>query len=132
MPAHKILTMSALSVAAATALLVSGVSGAAATSSGHAARDMVRSTAPIAGQNAGLRAMPLTSRVHVSVFIGRNQAGLAAAATAISNPRSPRYEHYLSPAQVQSEFGATAAQQGAVSAWLAHSGLAVTHRDPFV
>jgi subtilase family serine protease len=132
MPAHKILITSALSVAAATALLVSGVSGAAATSSGHAARDMVRSTAPVAGQNAGLRAMPLTSRVHVSVFIGRNQAGLAAAATAISNPRSPRYEHYLSPAQVQSEFGATAAQQSAVSAWLAHSGLAVTHRDPFV
>ena len=132
MPAHKILTTSALSIAAATTLLVSGVSGAAATSSGHTARDLVRSTAPIAGQNAGVRAMPLTSRVHVSVFIGRNQAGLAAAATAISNPRSPRYEHYLSPAQVQAEFGATAAQQSAVGAWLAHSGLAVTHRDPFV
>ena len=35
-------------------------------------------------------------------------------------------------AQVRAAFGATAAQQRAVGAWLAHSGLAVTHRDPFV
>jgi subtilase family serine protease len=132
MPAHKILTTSALSIAAASALLVSGVTSAAAISPGHGAREVVRSTAPLAGQVAGLRAMPRTSRVHVSVFIGRDQAGLAAAAAAISNPASPRYEHYLSPAQVQAAFGATAAQQRAVSAWLTGSGLAVTHRDPFV
>jgi subtilase family serine protease len=110
MKAHKILTTSALSVAAASTLLISGVSTAATISPSLSGRDLVRSTAPIAGQNAGLRAMALTSRVHVSVFIGRNQAGLAAAATAISNPRSPRYGHYLKPAQVQAEFGATAAQ----------------------
>jgi len=91
MPAYKVLTMSALSVAAVSTLLLSGVSSAATISSGHNNRALVPSTAPIAGQNAGLRAMPLTSRVHVSVFIGRNQAGLAAAAAAISNPRSPRY-----------------------------------------
>jgi subtilase family serine protease len=132
MPAHKILTTSALSMAAAATLLVSGVSSAAAVSAGHSAREVVRSTAPLAGQTAGLPAMPLTSRVHVSVFIGRNQAGLAAAAAAISNPSSSRYEHYLSPAQVQAEFGATAAQQRAVSAWLAKSGLTVAHRDAFV
>ena len=132
MPAHKILTTSVLSVAAASTLLISGVTSAAAVSAGHSAREVVRSTAPLAGQTAGLRAIPLTSRVHVSVFIGRNQAGLAAAATAISNPSSSRYEHYLSPAQVQAEFGATAAQQRAVSAWLAKSGLTVTHRDAFV
>jgi subtilase family serine protease len=132
MPAHKLLTTSALSVAAASTLLVSGVSSAATFSASHGSRDLLRSTAPIAGQNAGLRAMPHSSRVHVSVFVGRGQAGLAAAATAISNPRSPRYGHYLTPAQVQAEFGATAAQQRAVGAWLAASGLTVTHRDAFV
>jgi subtilase family serine protease len=132
MPAHKVLTTSALSVAAATTLLVSGVSSAATIAPGHSNRELVPSTAPVAGQDTGLRVAPLTSRVHVSVFIGRDRAGLAAAATAISNPRSPRYEHYLSPAQVQAAFGATAAQQRAVSTWLAGSGLAVTHRDPFV
>jgi subtilase family serine protease len=132
MPAHKVLTTSALSVAAVSTLLLGGVSSAATATPGHSNRALVPSTTPLAGQNAGLRAMPLTSRVHVSVFIGRDQAGLAAAAVAISSPRSPRYEHYLSPAQVQGAFGATAAQQRAVGTWLAHSGLAVTHRDPFV
>ena len=132
MPAHKILTTSALTAAAASTLLISGVSSAATISPGQGARAVVPSTAPAAGQDAGLRGMPRTSRVQVSVFIGRNQAGLVAAATAISNPSSPRYAHYLSPAQVQAEFGASAAQQRAVGAWLAQSGLAVTHRDPFV
>jgi subtilase family serine protease len=132
MPAHRILTMSALSLAASATLLIGGVSSAATTPPGHGAREVVRSTAPAAGRSAGLRAMPLTSRVHVSVFIGRDQAGLAAAAAAISDPKSPRYAHYLTPAQVQSAFGATAAQQRAVGAWLARSGLAVTHRDAFV
>ena len=132
MPAHKILTTSALTAAAASTLLISGVSSAATISPGQGARAVVPSTASAAGQDAGLPGMPRTSRVQVSVFIGRNQAGLVAAATAISNPSSPRYAHYLSPAQVQAEFGASAAQQRAVGAWLAQSGLAVTHRDPFV
>ena len=104
MPAHKVLTTSALSVAAVSALLLSGVSSAATISPGQSNRALVPSTAPIAGQNAGLQAMPLTSRVHVSVFIGRDRADLAAAAAAISNPRSPRYQHYLSPAQARAAF----------------------------
>jgi subtilase family serine protease len=132
MPAHNLLTTTALAVAAASTLLIAGVSSAATLAPRHAARDVVPGTAPIAGQSAGLRPMPRTGRVHVSVFIGRDQAGLAAAATAISDPKSLRYAHYLSPAQVQAQFGATAAQQRAVSAWLAGSGLTVTHRDPFV
>jgi subtilase family serine protease len=128
MPACKLLTTTALAIAAASTLLIGGVSSAATLAPGPAARDVLRGTAP----TAGLRPMPLTGRVHVSVFIGREHAGLAAAATAISDPRSPRYAHYLSPAQVQAQFGATEAQQRAVSAWLTRSGLAVTHRDPFV
>jgi subtilase family serine protease len=132
MPSRRILTTSALSVAAASSLLISGMGHAAAISAGHGTREVVASTAPIPGQNAGLRAMPLTGKVRVSVFVGRDQAGLAAAATAISNPASPHYAHYLTPAQVRAAYGATAAQQRAVSAWLTRSGLAVTHRDPFV
>jgi subtilase family serine protease len=65
------------------------------------------------------------------VFIGRDQAGLEAQATAVSNPASRSYEHYLTPAQVQARYGATAAQQRAVAGWLAKSGLRVTHRDAF-
>jgi subtilase family serine protease len=132
MPSRTILTTSALSVAAASSLVISGMGNAAAIPAGHGTRDVVAGTAPIPGQNAGLRSMPLTSKVRVSVFAGRDRAGLAAAATAISNPASPRYAHYLTPAQVRAAYGATAGQQRAVTAWLTRSGLTVTHRDPFV
>ena len=88
MPAHRILTTSALSVAATATMLIGGVSSAATIPPGHGAREVVRSTAPVAGRNSGLRAMPLASRVHVSVFIGRDQSGLAATAAAISGPKS--------------------------------------------
>jgi hypothetical protein len=39
--------------------------------------------------------------VRVSVFVGQDQAGLAAAAAAVSNPASAGYRYYLSPAQVR-------------------------------
>ena len=132
MPSRRIFTTSALSVAAASSLLIGGMGTAAAIPAGHGTRDVVASTAPIPGQNAGLRAMPLTGKVRVSVFVGRDQAGLAAAAAAVSDPASPRYARYLTPAQVRAVYGATTAQQRAVSTWLTRSGLAVTHRDPFV
>ena len=106
----------------------SGIANAAAARPGPAGLVTVVNTAPVAGPGA---AMQPASRVNVSVLVGRNQAGLAAAARAISDPASPRYQHYLSTAQVAAEFGATSAQQAAVSGWLSKSGLTVTHRDGF-
>jgi subtilase family serine protease len=66
------------------------------------------------------------------VFVGQDQAGLAAAASAASDPAGSSYGHYLSPAQVQARFGASAAQQSAVRAWLSGSGLTVASGDGFV
>ena len=94
-------------------------------------RAVIASTVPVSGTGP-LRALAAGSRVRLSVFTGRDQAGLAAVATAVSDPASPSYEHYLSPAQVQARFGATVAQQRAVRSWLSRSGLAVTHDDGFV
>jgi subtilase family serine protease len=118
----------ALAASAACVLLGSGIANAAAARPGPAGLVALVNTAPVAGPGA---AMPPASRVNVSVLIGRDQAGLAAAARAISNPASPRYQHYLSTAQVAAEFGATLAQQAAVSGWLSKSGLTVTRRDGF-
>lgn len=56
----------------------------------------------------------------------RNQAGLAALATAESTPGNASYRHFLTPAQVQARFGATASQVAAVRSWLTKSGLSVT------
>ena len=118
----------ALAASAACVLLGSGIANAAAARPGPADLVALVNTAPVAGPSS---AMPAASRVNVSVLIGRDQAGLAAAARAISDPASPRYQHYLSTALVAAEFGATSAQQAAVSGWLSRSGLAVTHRDGF-
>jgi subtilase family serine protease len=109
-------------------LLGNGIANAAAARPGPAGLVALANTAPVAGPGS---AMPAASRVNVSVLIGRDQAGLAAAARAISDPASPRYQHYLSTAQVAAEFGATSVQQAAVSGWLSKSGLTVTHRDGF-
>ena len=120
----------ALAVAAAS-VLVTSTSAVAAAARGHGGRAVIASTAPVSAPGP-LRALAAGRRVRLSVFVGRDRAGLAAAATAISDPASPSYEHYLSPAQVQARFGATAAQQRAVRGWLRRSGLAVTHDDGFV
>jgi subtilase family serine protease len=120
-------------VAAASALLASGVAIASTAGPAPSARAVLPSTAPAAGQyEASLTPLALASRVQVSVFVGRDQAGLAAEATAASNPASRGHDHYLTPAQVRARFGATAARQRAVAGWLAQSGLHVTQRDAFV
>lgn len=118
----------ALAASAACVLLGNGIADAATARPGPAGLVALVNTAPGAGPGS---AMPTASRVNVSVLIGRDQAGLAATARAISDPASPRYQHYLSTAQVAVEFGATSAQQAAVSGWLSKSGLTVTHRDGF-
>lgn len=56
--------------------------------------------------------------------------GLAAAATAVSDPGSPRYAHFLTPAQFYRRYGTTAAQADAVSSWLTGQGMTITARTP--
>jgi subtilase family serine protease len=117
----------------AACVVVGGTSVASAATAAAApgGRALLAGTMPVStsGTSAALAA---GSQVQLSVFVGQNQAGLAAAATAVSSPHNPSYGHYLSPAQVQARFGATAAQQSAVRAWLTGSGLSVTHDDAFV
>jgi subtilase family serine protease len=121
-----------LAISAAVALLVSGAASAAAGHPPGGGRQVLASTAPVSGQVSALRALAPASRVQVSVFTGRDLSGLAALATTVSDPASPRYGHYLTPARVRAEFGATAARQRAVAGWLRRSGLTVTYHDPFV
>jgi subtilase family serine protease len=66
-----------------------------------------------------------SATVATQVYLAGNSAGLAAYARAVSDPRSPRYQHFLSPAAVAQRFGATSRQAGAVEQWLRSSGLAV-------
>jgi subtilase family serine protease len=64
----------------------------------------------------------LTTTVYLA---GQNQAAMTAYATAVATPGSSVYHKYLTPAQEQAKFGATAAQVKAVTAWLTGAGLKV-------
>ncbi|MGW1749940.1 S53 family peptidase [Streptomyces sp. NPDC002092] len=59
-------------------------------------------------------------------FAGKDAAGLAAYAKAVSDPSSASYGKYLSAKKAQARFGATKAQVAAVKSWLKASGLKVT------
>ena len=121
----------AVAAAAAWALLAAGAAAAATAHPAAGPREVLASTAPLTGQRGTLSTLPPASLVQVSVFTGRDRAGLAAAARAASDPASPGYQHYLTPAQVRARYGATAGQQSLVTGWLRRSGLHVTHRDAF-
>jgi subtilase family serine protease len=65
---------------------------------------------------------PVSVRVYLT---GRDPRGLAAYASAVSDPASPRYGKYVSPAIVQERFGPSAHQVRAVRGWLESAGLTV-------
>jgi subtilase family serine protease len=120
-----------LAVSAASALLAGGIASAATAHPGGN-RDVLADTAPVAGQSSTLSPLTQTSKVQVNVFIGRDLAGLATLAKAVSDPASSDYAHYLTTAQVRARFGASTAQQRAVASWLHGSGLTVGYHDGFV
>ncbi|MGX1548945.1 S53 family peptidase [Streptomyces adustus] len=91
-------------------------------------RDTLAGTKPAwATAKADKGATADTSQVSARVYLaGRDAAGLAAYAKAVSDPASAAYGKYLGADQAQARFGATEAQVKAVKAWLASAGLKVT------
>ncbi|WP_030614013.1 S53 family peptidase [Streptomyces achromogenes] len=96
------------------------------------ARDVLKGTKPLwATAKADKGATPDGARVTARVYLaGRDAAGLAAYAKAVSDPASPLYGKYLSAKQTQARFGATKAQVAAVKSWLTSAGLTVTEVTP--
>ncbi len=69
----------------------------------------------------------ISARVYLA---GRNPRALTAYAAAVSDPRSPLFHHYLTPAQASRLFGLAPGQVAAVTAWLTGTGLTVTGVTP--
>jgi subtilase family serine protease len=64
--------------------------------------------------------------IEVSVVLKPfNPAGLAAVVAAVSNPASPSFRHYLTPAELEAQFGPSAATVSAVDSYLQKHGLTV-------
>jgi subtilase family serine protease len=68
-------------------------------------------------------AASVSARVYLA---GRDPAGLAAYAAAVSDPASRMYRKFLTAGQELRRFGPTTAQVAAVRAWLTSAGLRVT------
>ncbi|MFI8216766.1 protease pro-enzyme activation domain-containing protein [Streptomyces sp. NPDC085932] len=100
----------------------------AAHAAGHPLRDPLAGTRPAwatAGADRG--ATSDGTRMSARVYLrGRDAAGLAAYAKAVSDPGSATYGRYLTARQARARFGATTAQVAAVRAWLTAAGLKVT------
>jgi subtilase family serine protease len=68
-----------------------------------------------------------TQRVDLAMVLGfRDPAGLDALTAAVSNPRSPSYGQYLTPAQFHARFSPSTADVDAVVSWLRGHGMRVT------
>ncbi|WP_225097117.1 protease pro-enzyme activation domain-containing protein [Streptomyces sp. CoH27] len=92
------------------------------------ARQALNGTKPLwATAKADKGATADSAAVNARVYLaGRDAAGLAAYAKAVSDPSSPHYGKYLSAKTAQARFGATKAQVDAVKSWLTSAGLKVT------
>ncbi|MDX2599064.1 S53 family peptidase [Streptomyces caniscabiei] len=113
----------------AAGVLVLGIPAAhASTVPPGPGRDTLKGTRPAwATAEADAGATTNSSKVSARVYLaGRDAAGLAAYAEAVSDPSSPSYGKFLSAARTQARFGATGAQVKAVTAWLKGAGLTVT------
>ncbi|MFJ7334627.1 protease pro-enzyme activation domain-containing protein [Streptomyces sp. NPDC101110] len=100
----------------------------AAHAADHPGRDPLAGTRPAwATAKADKGATSDATRVSARVYLaGRDAAGLAAYAKAVSDPDSASYGRYLTARQARARFGATAAQVAAVKSWLTAAGLKVT------
>jgi subtilase family serine protease len=75
--------------------------------------------------------LPSAQRLNLAISLPlRNQPALADLLRQISNPASPNYRHYLTPAQFTERFGPTEADYLAVTAFAKAHGLKITAMHP--
>ncbi|WP_055585700.1 S53 family peptidase [Streptacidiphilus griseoplanus] len=92
-----------------------------------AARTLAHTHPAWAKASADRGSLPASTELTARVYLaGQDPAGLAAYAQAVSTEGSAQYGKFLTPAQVQQRFGATAQQVSAVRNWLTGAGLTVT------
>ena len=114
-----------LSVVASIALLGSVVPALAAPSP----RATLAGSVPPWAKSANFKAAASPSDyVGFRVYLGwQNTSQLQSFVNAVSNPKSPSYGHYLTPAQFHQLYAPSQAQVGAVQSWLRSQGFQVEY-----
>ena len=116
-------------VAGVSALLAFGLSGAAAASAGgHSSGTVITGVRPSWATSArDIGPAAATNRVSLRVWLSlRDPGAVAQLVKSVTNPKSPLYGHYLTPAQFNAQYAPTAAHASAVASWLRSTGLQVT------
>jgi subtilase family serine protease len=112
-------------VCAAGAMLALGGLAFAGAATAAPSRDAIPGTHPDWAHGTPVSTIA-TGAVNLRVYLsGQDPAGLAAYATAVSDPQNAAYGAYLTAPQVQARFGATSAQIASVESWLTGAGLSV-------
>ncbi|MEU6576952.1 S53 family peptidase [Streptomyces sp. NPDC046805] len=129
MRSNRATTRAGLSMAATLPMLAGALAFGipAAHAADSAGRTTLAGTRPAwATASADKGSTANDNRVSARVYLaGRDAAGLAAYAKAVSDPSSPQYGKYLTAKQAHARFGATKAQVAAVKSWLTSAGLTV-------
>ena len=108
--------------------MLATVAGSALVASAAPSRAAITSDQPTWASAANDRGQvdtgtQLDARVYLA---GADPQGLDAFAAAVSDPKSPQFRHYLTPARFAARFGPTTAQLDAVTSWLRGTGLTIT------
>jgi subtilase family serine protease len=128
----------ALTLAGVTLPLVAAAAITIPSSSANAAddREPIAGTKPAWATEAARAARAATTKadslqeIDARVWLaGRDPHGMTNYARAVSDPRSARYRHFLTPARFNQRFGPTARQISAVTSWLRSAGLTVTEQN---
>jgi subtilase family serine protease len=129
-PHFRALAASACGLLAIAGLAAAGSARASAgpASAASTGRTSLAGSHPAWAVPARMVAAPdAAASVSVRMYLaGRDPAGLADYAAAVSDPASPTYRKFLTPGQELRRFGPTAAQVTAIRSWLASAGLRVT------
>lgn len=115
-----------LTAAAAVAIVIPGGSALAQAGSG---RVMLPGSKPSWAASTNLVGTANSSAdVGFRVYLGwQNDAAVQALASAVSDPASPSYRHFLSPAQFRTRFAPTSSSVGAVKSWLVSQGFHIVY-----
>ena len=74
---------------------------------------------------------PSATPQHAKIWLtSQDAAGLAAAAKAVSDPKSSQFRHYLSADQVRAQYAPTSAQVAAITSWATDAGLHIDRVGP--
>ena len=108
-----------------------GAFAAAGAAQAAPSRTVVQSSAPAAASANEVAATPASTPIEFSVGLRLSDpAGAVALERAVSDPGSPSFHRYLTPAQWEQRYSPTPASVQAVTAWLKAEGIAVESVPP--